>query len=138
MHGHSPPRIMAMADADSLPTTTDSSPDAEDNDWPARASATVVQYVGTVREKTTGPALVASRSVVYLVTMALIGAMILILALILLVRMLVSVTAYVPGVEPGETWLAYLLLGSVFAIVGLVLWRMKEPRASAPAAEQAV
>lgn len=96
------------------------------DDWPARVTATVVQYVGTVRDKTTGPALVASRVAVYSLAMALIGLIALFVLLILLVRVLVAGTAYVPGVEPGEPWLAYLVLGALFLGGGLVLWRKKE------------
>lgn len=114
-----------MADAEPLPVPTDVSPNGDD-DWPARASATVVQYVGTVRDKTTGPALAASRSVVYALAMALIGIVVAILGLVLLVRVLVSATAYVPSVEEGETWLAYLILGTVFMLGGVLLWRKKE------------
>ena len=98
------------------------------DDWPARASATVVQYVGTVRDKTTGPALVASRNVVYFVAIGLIAFVAAILALLLLVRILVSVTAYLPFVEAGESWLAYLILGVIFLASGLLLWRKKEAR----------
>ena len=96
------------------------------DDWPARVTATVVQYVGTVRDKTTGPALVASRMVVYSLAMALIGLVALFVLLILLVRVLVAATAYVPGVDPGQSWLAYLVLGVVFLGGGLLLWRKKE------------
>ncbi|MGI9613486.1 MAG: hypothetical protein ACR2QO_11285 [Acidimicrobiales bacterium] len=98
------------------------------DDWPARASATVVQYVGTVRDKTTGPAMVASRSVVYYAAMGLIGVVAAILLLLLSVRILVSVTAYAPFVEAGESWLAFLILGFVFLLAGMIMWRMKEAR----------
>lgn len=98
------------------------------DDWPARASATVVQYVGTVREKTTGPALTASRNVVYITAMALIGLTVAVLGLVLLVRILVVATSYLPSVDEGEAWAAYFILGALFLIAGAVLWRMKEPR----------
>lgn len=117
---------MPMADAESLSARNDGSSDLADDDWPARASATIVEYVGTVRDKTTGPALSASRSVVYILAMALIAVVVAILGLVLAVRVLVSATAYVPGVELGETWLAYLILGVLFILGGLVLWRKKE------------
>lgn len=100
--------------------------DPRTDDWPARAAGLVERYVGTVRDKTTGPVLSASRYVVYLSTMALIGLVAGVLALILLVRLLVSVTGYVPGVDNGESWLAYLVLGGIFLLVGLFLWRKKE------------
>jgi hypothetical protein len=86
----------------------------------------VVRQVGTVRDKTTGPVLSGSRFVVYGLAMALIGLVIGVLALILAVRLLVTATGYVPGVEPGETWLAYLILGGIFLLAGVLLWRRKD------------
>ncbi len=96
------------------------------DDWPAKASATIVEYVGTVRAKTTGPALVASRYAVYSLPMALIALMLAILLLVLLIRLLVVATGLLPFVESGETWLAYYVLGAIFVIGGAVLWRKKE------------
>jgi len=63
--------------AEQIPTATP----APAEDWPAKASSTVVQYVGVVRDKTTGPALVASRNAVYLLAIALIAVVFLILLL---------------------------------------------------------
>lgn len=114
-----------MADPESrlggIPVT-----DPRSDDWPARAAGLVERYVGSVRDKTTGPVLSASRYAVYLSTMALIGLVAGALALILLVRLLVAVTDYVPGIDNGESWLAYLVLGGIFLLVGLFLWRKKE------------
>ena len=117
-----------MANADPLPNRVDAIDSGGDDDWPARAAATITQYVGTVRDKTTGPALTASRTIVYALAMALIAFVLLILLLILAVRILVSVTAYVPFVDAGESWLAYFILGAVFLVPGMVLWRKKEAR----------
>lgn len=100
--------------------------DPRTDDWPARAAGLVERYVGSVRDKTTGPVLSLSRYLVYLSTMVLIGLVAGVLALILLVRLLVTVTDYVPGIDNGESWLAYLVLGGIFLIVGLFLWRKKE------------
>jgi hypothetical protein len=97
------------------------------DDWPSKASATVVQYVGTVRDATTGPALVASRYAVYLLPIAMIAAVLAILALVLLVRLLVTATALFPFVDDGETWMAYYIIGGLFVLIGAVLWRKKEP-----------
>lgn len=97
-----------------------------EDDWPAKATATVVHYVGTVRDATTGKALVASRTVVYALAMALIGLVLAVLLLLILIRLLVAVTAYLPFVEAGESWFAYYLLGGIFVIVGAILWRKKE------------
>lgn len=99
---------------------------ADDGDWATKASDTVVTYVGQVRDKTTGPALVASRYAVYVLAMALIASVLLILLLVALVRLLVTATSYAPFVDPGETWLAYYVLGGIFLVVGMILWRKKE------------
>lgn len=115
-----------MSDLDAPSTRTEPLIDDVGSDWPAKASATIVEYVGTVRNKTTGPALAASRNVVYMLAMGLIGVVVAILGLVLLVRVLVSVTAYVPSVDEGETWLAYLILGAIFMVGGAILWRKKE------------
>lgn len=96
------------------------------DDWPSKASATVVHYVGTVRDRTTGPALVASRVAVYALAMALIGVVLAVLLLLLLVRLLVSATGELPFVDSGETWLAYYILGAIFVLGGAILWRKKE------------
>ncbi len=98
----------------------------QSDDWATKASETVVSYVGTVRDKTTGPALVASRYAVYALAMGLIAVVLLILTLVLLVRLLVVSTGTLPFVEPGETWLAYYILGVVFVLAGALLWRKKE------------
>jgi hypothetical protein len=97
-----------------------------DDDWPSKATATVVHYVGTVRDATTGKALVASRTAVYALAMGLIGLVLAVLVLVILIRLLVTVTGYLPSVEAGETWPAYYILGGIFVIVGAILWRKKE------------
>jgi len=86
----------------------------------------VVQYVGAVRDKTTGPALIASRMAVYFLAIGLVSAVLAVLLLLLLVRVLVNATGALPFVDQNETWLAYLLLGVVFLVLGGLLWRMKE------------
>ena len=112
-----------MAELDPFVKTDSATPT---DDWPAKASEAVVRYVGTVRDKTTGPALTASRYAVYLAAMALIAVVVAILGLVLAVRLLVTVTSYVPSVDQGETWLAYLILGGIYLLVGLFLWRKQE------------
>lgn len=98
----------------------------EQDDWPSKASATIVHYVGAVRDRTTGPALVASRYAVYVLAMVLIAMVLAVVLLLLLVRLLVSATGELPFVELGETWLAYYILGAIFLLGGTLLWRQKE------------
>lgn len=97
------------------------------DDWPAKATATITQYVGTVRDKTTGPVLDISRNAVYYLVMGLVGLVLAILALVLLVRVLVSATAELAFVNDGETWLAYFIIGALFILIGSWLWGKKEP-----------
>lgn len=116
-----------MSDADSLTNRSSATAVAESkDDWPATITATLVGYVDTVRGATTGKALVASRMVVYFVPIALIGLVLVILSLIMLVRLLVVATGYLPFVDTGNPWLAYLILGTLFSLIGALLWRKKD------------
>lgn len=96
-----------------------------EDDWPAKASATVVRYVSTVRDRTTGPALGASRIAVYGLAMVLIAMVALVLFLLLVVRLLVVSTGYLPFVDAGESWLAYYILAVIFIAIGAFAWRKK-------------
>lgn len=114
-----------MSELDSI-----GSPDStSEKDWPAKTSEMVVHYVGSVRQKTTGPALVASRYAVYFLAIGLIAFVLLVLTLILLVRLLVLATGYLPFVDAGEPWLAYIALGVFFTASGGFLW---SKRSSSP------
>ena len=85
-------------------------------DWPIRAADSVERLVGSVRAKTTGPALVVSRVVVYGIVAAVLALIAVILVLALITRLMIAICQ-------GEVWLAYLILGAVFAAAGLFLWR---------------
>jgi hypothetical protein len=36
------------------------------------------------------------------------------------------VSEYLPIVDPGEVWFAYLVLGVIFTLAGMALWRKKD------------
>jgi hypothetical protein len=93
----------------------------EDHDWATQAADTIERAVGTVRDRTTGPALTISRAVVYGLFAAIVGVAALVLLAIAAVRLL---DAYLPDSIFGEThtWAAHLAVGAVFTIVGLLLW----------------
>jgi hypothetical protein len=97
-------------------------------DWASKASNMVVGYVDTVRAKTTGPALVASRYAVYMVAAALIGIIVLIIGFILLLRLLIAATSELSFIDDGEPWLAYLIVGGLLVAIGGLLWKLKEPK----------
>lgn len=84
-------------------------------DWPRLATDQVVKVVDTVRDKTTGPVLAASRYLVYGLILAAAASIIAVLGLIGTVRLLDILL-------PREVWLVYVLLGTAFCIGGAVCW----------------
>jgi hypothetical protein len=84
-------------------------------EWPKQAADVVVDTIAKVRDKTTKPALVASRALVYGIVIAVVGSVAAVLALIILVRLL----SYLPG----EVWTVYAALFVVFSVVGVWLLR---------------
>jgi hypothetical protein len=98
-----------------------SAPVAEPTDWPAQAADTIERVVGSVRDKTTGPAITVARWVVYGTFALVVGAMVGILLAIAGVRLL---DVYLPDAWVGEehTWVAHLVVGSLFTVVGMLAW----------------
>jgi uncharacterized BrkB/YihY/UPF0761 family membrane protein len=97
-------------------------------DWPAQAADTIERVVGSVRDKTTGPAITVARWVVYGTFALLVGAVVGVLLAIAAVR---ALDAYLPNAWVGEqhTWAAHLIVGVLFSLVGMLAWS----RRSAPA-----
>jgi hypothetical protein len=87
-------------------------------DWPQQATATVVDFVDNVKHKTTRPAMMATRGVVYGIVMIAIG-------LPAVVMLLVGLVHFLDHAIPQEVWLVYLILGTVFTLAGLLLWRKR-------------
>ena len=98
----------------SLPTE----PSPADDDWADQAADTVVKVVDAVREKTTGPVLTAARAIVYGIIGVFAGLVALIVLTIALVR-------FVDVWLPGDVWQAHLLIGALFTIGGLLVWRKR-------------
>jgi hypothetical protein len=98
-----------------------------EDDWPAQMAESIERIVGSVRDKTTGPALTVARAVVY----GTFGSVVAIAALVLFVIAAVRVVdSYLPDSVFGEThtWAAHLLLGLLFTIVGILLWTRRRAR----------
>jgi hypothetical protein len=100
------------------------------DDWPAQATDTIVKVVGTVRDKTTGPAITAARGVVYGLLAALTGTAALVLFVIGAIR---AIDAYLPESVFGDehTWAAHGIVGVVFTLGGLILWSRRNARPDA-------
>lgn len=111
---------MANATSPLRPTGAPAAP-TTDGDWPAQAADTIERFVGTVREKTTGPALTVARGIVYGTFAALVGTAVAVLAIIGAVRLLNNA---LPDAVFGDEhmWATYLILGLVFLIAGIVCW----------------
>ena len=121
-----PPIDVAAAPAAPGTTAAGTAPltaTAADGDWPAQAADTIVRVVGQVRDKTTGPIQKAARGAVYGLLALLLSFVCAVLFAISLVRILDS---YVVG--EGNTWLAHLIVGFVFLVPGLLLWRKGKQR----------
>lgn len=102
------------------------------DDWPAQAADAIVKVVGTVRDKTTGPAITVGRAIVYGTFSLLVAITVLILLAIAGVRFL---DVYLPDAWVGEdhTWVAHTLLGTILTVTGMVCWsrRTRTPDADA-------
>lgn len=90
-------------------------------EWPAQAADLIVDNIAKVRDKTTRPALVVSRGLVYGLLAGVVGIIAFIMALIMVVR------AYDNWV-PGNVWPLYAGLAVVFIAGGIIcLGRANRP-----------
>ncbi len=96
-----------------MPSTT---PPSSSGAWPDQATELIVQGVGTVRDKTVGPAMTAARAIVYGTFALIVGTMALVLFCVFFIRI---VTVYLPN---NQVWVAELFLGALFSLGALLLW----------------
>lgn len=89
-------------------------------DWPDQATDGVERVVVLVRERTVVPAQRAAIGIVY----GVLAAAFLVPALILAVIGVFRALTYIPG----GVWVAWLILGGIFVLAGLLCWRMRGPR----------
>lgn len=97
-------------------------PVAEQHDWPAQAADAIVEQVGKVRDRTTGPAVRVAGYVVFGAFATLLGTVALILFLIGAFR---ALDAYLPSAVFGDdhTWAAHTILGAILVLGGLLTSR---------------
>ncbi len=88
-------------------------------DWTDQVTDLIVDTVDKVRDSTTGKILQASRVSVHAVVALLLLLPIAVLAIVGLVRL---ITYWV-----GEVWITYTILGTLFVLVGVVLWSRRRP-----------
>lgn len=99
------------------------------SEWPSQAADKIVETIGTVRDKTTKPALTAARGLVYGLLAAIVGTVAVVLLLVLVVRIAASY-APMPG-DQGTVWPIYTFLAVLMILGGLFLLK----RANQPPAQ---
>jgi hypothetical protein len=112
-----------MAEPAATPASTSS-------DWPAEAAETIERVVGTVRDATTGKAITVAKALVYGTFAAIVGLAVAVMAAVALVRLAV---VYQPEILPGDdrAWPAHGLVGLLFSVFGLLMWRKRSRRGDA-------
>ncbi|HVF31676.1 MAG TPA: hypothetical protein VM933_01455 [Acidimicrobiales bacterium] len=93
------------------PTTGTTSPD-----WTVQVADTIESVVGSVRDKTAVPLETIARALVYGILLGTMGVTALVLTTIVAVRLLSLVL---------EVWAAYAIIGGLFTLLGLFLWRKR-------------
>lgn len=95
--------------------------DVRTDDWPAQAANTIERVVGSVRDKTTGPAITIVRGIVYGTFALLVGTMVAVLLAVAAVR---ALDAYLPSAVFGDehVWAAHGIVGLIFTVLGALLW----------------
>ncbi len=116
-----PPSTKSVPSVDPAPRPSSRAPLT--GDWPAQAADTVVDVVGSVRERVIEPLLKIARVVVY-------GLLISVAALVALVLLLIALVRMLDSYLPGEVWSAYLLLGGLFTIGGVFCWSQRSSKAA--------
>jgi hypothetical protein len=85
-------------------------------DWTVQVADTIESVVGSVRDKTAVPLETVARALVYGIVLGTMGLTALVLFTVLLVRVLSYAL---------EVWAVYLVLGAIFTLLGMFLWRKR-------------
>jgi phosphate/sulfate permease len=110
-----------MSQAGTVEARTNGSAAAGD-DWVVSTADTIERLVDSVRSKTAEPAERVARLLVFGILAAIVGLAAGVLAVVGLFRGLVVL---LDVVWQPEVWLAYLILGGIFLMAGLFLWRKR-------------
>ena len=120
----SPRRIGSNGSVTSVSQPTGSVPErnaGSDPDWAADTADRIEAFVEAVRSRTSAPLTRIARGVVFGIVAGVMGLAALLLLLIALLRVL---DTYLPG----NVWSAHLFLGVVFTVLGLLIWRRRQPK----------
>jgi hypothetical protein len=98
------------------------------SDWTVQAADTIESVVGGIRDKTTVPITTAARVLVYGLVAGTLGLAALVLVAVGLVRVGVVYLgnlAWVSDASGRAVWAADALIGAVFVLAGLLVWRLR-------------
>lgn len=87
-------------------------------DWPQQATETIVGFVDNVKDKTTRPATMTARGVVY-------GIAILAVGIPAFIMLLIGLVHFLDFAIPEDVWVVYAGLGVIFTLAGLFAWRKR-------------
>jgi hypothetical protein len=90
------------------------------SDWTTEATDVIERSVAMVRDRTVEPAKAITKGLVYGLLAALIAVPALVLLFIGLFRALVVICQ-------GQVWLAWMVLGGIFALAGAFCWTKRNP-----------
>ena len=86
------------------------------DDWAVQTADTIERLIDTVRSNTSDRLVSVARLVVFGLLAAILGT----IAIIFLINFIVR---FMDSYIPGGVWVVYLLLGGLFTLGGLLLWR---------------
>jgi predicted lysophospholipase L1 biosynthesis ABC-type transport system permease subunit len=98
-----------------------------DPNWAPQLADTIERVVGTVRDKTTRPVIMAARGVVFGLIAAFVGVFALVIALIGLLRGVQAIIEW-PTSHETSVWVSYLVVGGLFCLAGAFLMSKRNPK----------
>lgn len=117
-----PPDLASTSDTPPKPASLGPVGDWLVGEWPVQAVDRIESVIGSVRRKTTGPAIVASRALVYgLVALMFVA----IAGILLLIAVLRGLDALLP------TWAVQMIIGGVLSLAGFFCWSRRITKESA-------
>jgi hypothetical protein len=94
--------------------------------WAPELANTIDRYVGMVRDKVTGKAVVAVRGIVFGVVVAFTAIAALILSLIIGTKLLQRVVNIGGAIDrDSSVWVSYMVMGGLLFVAGLVCMRKR-------------
>jgi hypothetical protein len=100
-------------------------------DWVTDVSETIERSIDQLRDKAVVPLTTAARAVVYGLVIAIVGIAAIVLFAIGFVRFLYIYLGNIPG-APDGVWLADLVAGAIFVIIGLFFWSKSKAHVQSP------